>query len=123
MANCTIEATRVAKHPRSGWEAETAIRFAAPVTVHGRAGHRVLTFRTYKTGHGDLLTTASVALHAGDMVTTVLFGDYHKTLVRGHVRATEKSVREQHARALRETNAIVAEAEAFYARLDAEAAA
>lgn len=93
---------------REGWEAETEIPLI---------GRRVLKVHTRKTSRGLRCSASAVELSAdGLSYTWVMFGDFGEKLADNPTaRCTEKTVKEMHAAALVDIEAVKARALAFYA--------
>lgn len=93
---------------REGWEAESEIPLI---------GRRVLKVHTRKTSRGLRCSASAVELSAdGRSYTWVMFGDFGEKLADNPTaRCTEKTVKEMHAAALVDIEAVKARALAFYA--------
>lgn len=86
------------------------------VTDHDMGEDRVLRISTYKSGTGDLLTTASVQHRTKQgFLVFAIFKDYNKVLAREKVRCTAKNVEAQHNKALEQFETIKADATRHYA--------
>lgn len=87
---------------------------------------RVLTISTSKGSRGLRTFAQSCTISDSNGFkgrTFVMFGDFTKTVAQSDKRATEKAIHEQHAAVLRQLDAILMEAEAFYAAKAAKAGA
>jgi hypothetical protein len=92
---------------RDGWEAETRIELDA---------ERALQIRTSKGGRG-LQTSATVIKPTPTGFTWSPFEDFKETLRDGQgLRCTEKTVREEHAKALTDVDLLLARAAAHYTK-------
>lgn len=108
---------------RDGFEAKTEIVLEGVKTKgeggtsFNRPGKSVLTISTGKSSFNKgLRSFASASFHGDDgTITTVLFGDYSKTLAKNFERCTEKTVTKLHAEVLVMVPAILEEVTAFYA--------
>ena len=87
-----------------GWQAETTIDLE-----NGRA----LQFTTMKRHGGYLVTTAQVVSVKGDFVSYTMYQDFNKIVVSEKVRVTEKAVKAQHDKALKEVEKLKAEIDSF----------
>lgn len=109
---------------RDGWEATTELDMPDVVAFGGREGGRegktVLQIQTGK-GQRQHIRTRAAVIWRGDGFMTHAFGlgsgtgDYSSTVVQRMTRCTEKTVKELHDEALLQTDAILAQARAFYA--------
>lgn len=101
----------VTRSMRGDLEAENEL----PMSEAGR----VLTIRTSKGSRGLRTSAQSCKVEASangfSSRSFMLFGDFSKTVMQSDKRATEKAIREQHAAVLANADALLAEAEAFYA--------
>ena len=83
--------TTITKNIRNGWQAETRVDLD---------GVKVLTILTMKRSDKSLTTTATVqtreSLRGMSMLSFVMGTDYHQTVLKEDIRATEKSVAKQH---------------------------
>ena len=91
------------------WGAKTTEVF----DLNGRNAQ--LEISTFKNDRGQLVTTAGIGFVNGNIVTTVIFGDFFRRIEVSTVRCTEKAVSEQQARAVAQWPAIKAAAIDFYA--------
>lgn len=121
--------TKMEKTERMGWRASTVETLAQSVKVDGGndIGDRILKLRTYKNSRGVIESFASVSVIVDrggyKMEQTVIFGDFTKTVYRSDAtRATEKTVREAHEKALEQWPQVIAEAKAFYGSKEQNAA-
>jgi len=105
---------------RNGWTASS--EFDIDVLTHAQRGSKpapgrsVLSLDTYKCREG-LKCVATVLFRTDDGLSTHALGaggDYYRTVLDKKARCTETAVRDLHYEALRATNAILAEARAFY---------
>lgn len=113
-----VAETRTIVHKRrDGWEAITYFEIGpAKHDHHSEPGIRSLRISTSKRSRGGISTSATAVVLCPDGTMSWLpFEDFNKHLIAEKVRCTEKSVREQHAKALEQAEAILAEAKAFYA--------
>jgi len=112
---------------KDGWQAKTYIIIGPAEDHFKRSGERRLCIDTSKALRGGLVTRASVSLHQGNSYSHAFglgtgLGDYSKRVLVTATRCTEKAVREQHAQALGQTDALLAEARDFYAAQEARKA-
>ena len=92
-----------------GWKAESAI------PLEGRYEIRIITLKRFG---GKLVTTANRVEVAedGHSHSYVMFGDFNESVIsESPARVTEKTVNDQHGRALEQIDAIKARCAAFYA--------
>lgn len=84
---------------RDGWKAETRIPLE-------RGNGYQLRISTWK-GQRGVYTSAGTERLDGAFVTTRIFRDFRETVIQPEGRCTEKTVREQHARALQQLPQII----------------
>lgn len=113
--------TTMNKGQRNGWKATTNYPMGETKDHFGRQADRLLHFSTYKDSRGGLTSNAMVCLSRDGMISFAIGGDFSKSILRTSARCTEKSIREQHAQALMQAEAILAEAHAFYDAKDQKA--
>jgi len=94
------------KSKRTGWEAKTRLDFE---------GNQKMTVTTSK-DTGGVSTYASVSLHRDGFTTHAICGDYSKRILHAPNRATEKTIRQQHERALENIAAVLSDAREHYAK-------
>lgn len=100
--------TTVRRDRDGSWEAVTNIHLAD--TSRGR---RVLNICTSK--HGKRISTMANVHHVKDgILTWELFGDFRFTMAESVGRCTEKTVAEQHQRAMAGVDAVTAAAKLHY---------
>lgn len=98
--------TFIRKDIRNNWKAESAVMINDTLQ---------LSIRTLKQSDGKLNTCASVGRVKDGMVSTMLYGDFFKSIVRAkHGRITSKVVERQHADAIANVDSIINEAKEFY---------
>ena len=86
-------------------------------------GYRV-TLSTHKAYRGGgIEARASVARHREGFMTTDLFGDFSRSILKHPSRGTEKAIRTLHEQALALVPALLDEIESFYTAKRAKAAA
>jgi hypothetical protein len=105
--------TRLRK-TKSGWKAETDFPLDDDHACD-EGMSRILQLRTYKHDRGGIITYAGAAQVGGGFTRTAIFQDFHKVVAHSPARATEKAVSEQHAAAVANVEAILAEAVAYEA--------
>lgn len=99
------DGTKIYKDIRDGWQGETYRRVD---------GMRFLKLSTYN-GRPGLVSHACCVVDQGDgAYKWEPFGDWQKRVIVNPVRCTEKFVREQHAAAEAQIDALIVEARAFY---------
>ncbi len=98
---------------RDGWNAQTDIELE-PLGPMEQDAKRILRIQTSKARCG-ISTSASVwKLDGRGTMTTVLFGDFRKTIAVESSRCTEKSVRTLHDTALASKTDLLAQVNAYY---------
>lgn len=100
--------TRIYKNAHGNWTAETQVPFP-------RHDSMVVHISTQKVYSGEVVSRVTVDKIEGAFRTHRMFTDYSEAVERSRVRATEKAVREQHARAVARMDDIMKAAEAHYA--------
>jgi len=112
----------ITKFPRTGWKALTKIELCqvAPGSepLHREGGMRVLRIETSKGTKGGIYTSALVCLERDGMTTWAIGSDFHKRIAASPSRCTERSVSDLHSESLKQADAIVAEARAYYEAKD-----
>lgn len=99
MNAATYEIT-ITKSMHGGWKAESRAQIGECTDNFNRPAVRVLKLTTLKTSSGHITSTARVYIVGNGFETTVFGGDYQKTILERAARATQKTIRDQHAEAL-----------------------
>lgn len=88
-----------------GWKAETSVelddKYSLLITTSKRLNRK--------------LATIAIRAEVSEHFITTVFGDFYEKVIEEDVRVTEKSVTDQHNRALEHLDAIKARCAAFYA--------
>jgi hypothetical protein len=118
----TTYETTIEKSAYNGWNAETLIPMGQTVAPSPgmTGGERTLCISTAKAQRGGIYSYATVYIIAPGSRMTEVFGDYRKHFNQTEAKmVNEKRIREAHAVALSQADAIMAEALAFYAKKEA----
>lgn len=82
---------------KEGWKAEDFIPLAEPAED---GSQRMMRISTYRHSRGGVVTYAGACIKAEGFIRTAIFQDFHAVVEHSDARCTEKTVREQHQRAL-----------------------